>query len=172
MTTEEPKNGFKEKARYEFKQLITIFAYLAFFFCTLTTYSMTLLKDYHSVYLNYGDALLKALVFAKVILIGEAFHLGKNQEGRPLLPIAVMKAFLYTLLVAAFHVLEQLVVRLVHGHELIGQFSDAKAVDVLARAFLVFCVFIPFFAFRELGRVLGEDEFYAILFGKRTAQSQ
>lgn len=102
MTMEKPRNGLKEKATHELQQLIVIFAYLLFFFRTLTTYRMTLLKAYPSSCLNFGDALLKALVFAKVILIRKAIPLGKNQEGRPLSSTAVTKAFFYPLPVAAF----------------------------------------------------------------------
>ena len=38
--------------------------------------------------------------------------------------------------------------------------------ELLGRSLVVFCVFIPFFAFREFRRVMGEDEFKALVFGK------
>ena len=39
--------------------------------------------------------------------------------------------------------------------------------ELLARSIVVFCVFIPFFAFRELRRVLGESRFHALLSGRK-----
>jgi hypothetical protein len=36
--------------------------------------------------------------------------------------------------------------------------------DLLSRSLVVFCTFIPLFAFRELRRVLGDDHFRALFF--------
>jgi len=36
--------------------------------------------------------------------------------------------------------------------------------DLLGRSLVVFCTFIPLFAFRELQRVLGEENFRALFF--------
>jgi len=35
---------------------------------------------------------------------------------------------------------------------------------LLGRSLVVFCTFVPLFAFRELRRVLGEDQFQDLLF--------
>ena len=61
----------KQKAVHEFKQFVAISLYLAFFFCAVTTYRMLLLNDFRDSYFNYLAGLIKALVIAKVILIGE-----------------------------------------------------------------------------------------------------
>jgi hypothetical protein len=166
MSNQTSEKGIKEKAAHEFKEITIVFAYLAFFFCALTTYSTLLLEKYEVSYFNYGAALLNAFVITKVILIGEAAHLGRKQEAKPLLVSAVMKAFLYTLLVFTFHVVEELVKRLIHQHDLAGAFHDLRFDDLVARSVVIFCTFIPFFAFRELGRVLGQDKFRAILMGR------
>ncbi len=56
------------------------FVYLAFFFCALATYSTLLLKEYEVPYWSYAFALINALVIAKVILIGQAVHIGEKYE--------------------------------------------------------------------------------------------
>jgi hypothetical protein len=156
--------GLKQKAIHEFEEFAGIFLYLAFFFCALATYSMLLLDKFHVSYFTYGFALLNALVIAKVILIGEYAHLGRKHEAKPLLVSAVYKALLFGLLVFAFHVLEELVRQLLHGENMARASHEMRIDDLLCRSLVVFCTFIPLFAFRELKRVLGEAPFRALFF--------
>jgi hypothetical protein len=155
----------KQKVAHEFEELAIITLYLAFFFCALATYSMLLLGKFHISYFAYGTALINALIIAKVILIGEALHAGTKYEGKPLFYSAIWKAFIYGLLVFAFHVLEELI----NGKDLAGAFRDVRIDDLLARTVIIFCTFIPLFAFRELRRVMGQDKFRDIFF--RSASS-
>src|ERR1700757_3628458 len=103
------KSSLKEKAAHEFREIAVVFLYLAFFFCALATYSMLLLDRFHISYFAYGTALINALVITKVILIGEAVHVGDRFETKPLFYSAVYKAFMYSLLVLAFHFLEEMI---------------------------------------------------------------
>jgi hypothetical protein len=77
---------------------------------------------------NYGAALLNAFVITKVILIGEAAHLGKKLEAKPVIYSAIYKAFLYGLLVFAFHIVEDIIKRLdaTDGHTLQGKDCKVK----------------------------------------------
>lgn len=170
-TTSSAKPDLKKKAAHEAKELLIIFLYLAFFFCALATYSMLLLSEYHISYLTYGFALINALVVAKVILIGDYVHLGKRYEGRPLFVSAIVKAFLFSLLVFAFHVLEEVIKRIVHGADIATASREMRIDELLGRALVVFCTFIPLFGFRELRRVMGEEEFRALLFGSRETRN-
>jgi hypothetical protein len=156
------KPSLKQKAVHEGKEITIVFVYLAFFFCALSTYSTLLTKKFEISYFNYGAALLNAFVITKVILIGEAAHLGRRLESKPLYYTVISKAFLYGLLVFAFHIVEEIVKRLIHGKDIWGAFSDVRLDDLLARSVVIFITFIPFFAFRELGRVLGQEEFRAL----------
>jgi hypothetical protein len=160
--TRSEKPGLKQKAIREIKKLLAIFLYLAFFFCALATYSMLLLNEFHVRYWNYGLALINALVISKVILIGQMAHLGRKQEARPLLASAIYKAFLFSLLVFAFHVVEEVIKRLVHGEGFAPH--DVRIDQLLGGAIIVFSTFIPLFLFMEFRRVLGEEKFDALLF--------
>jgi hypothetical protein len=166
MSSDKSDKGIKEKAAHEFKEMAIVTVYLAFFFCALATYSMLLMEKSELAYFTYGVAVVNALVVAKVLLIGEAAHLGKRYEAKPLIYSCVYKAFLYTLLVFAFHFVEEIIKRLIHGKDIAGAFRDIRLDELLARSVVIFCTFIPFFAFRELGRVLGLDKFRAMLIGK------
>jgi hypothetical protein len=166
----EPKS-LKQKITHELKEISLVFTYLAIFFCALSTYSMLLLEKFEISYFTYGAALLNAFIITKVILIGEAAHLGKELESKPLIYSAIYKAFFYGLLVFAFHIVEDIVKRLIHGKDIAGAFHEIRLDDLLARSVIIFCTFIPFFGFRELGRVLGKDKFRALVFGTGAVKS-
>jgi hypothetical protein len=167
-TQDSQKTSLKQKAGHEFKEISIVFVYLAVFFCALSTYGMLLLDKFEISYFTYGAALLNAFVITKVILIGEAAHLGKELEAKPLFYSAIYKAFVYGLLVFVFHLVEEIIKRLIHHQDIVGAFKEIRLDDLLARSVVIFCTFIPFFAFRELGRVLGKDQFRALIFSTRT----
>jgi hypothetical protein len=165
MNSENSKRAsLKEKATHELKEFAAIFLYLAFFFCAVAAYSMLLLNQFHVSYFIYGTALINALVIAKVILIGEYAHLGKKHEAKPLFQSAIHKAFLFSLLVFAFHIVEEVIKRLLHGENVGTASHELRINELLARTVVVFCAFLPLFAFRELQRVLGEDNFRSLFF--------
>jgi hypothetical protein len=156
--------NLKQKAIHEGQEFLGISLYLAFFFCAVVTYSTVLLGKFHVSYFGYGSALINALVIAKVILIGEYAHLGKRHESRPLALSALYKAFLFTLLVLAFHVIEEIIKQLVHGDRIASAFHEIRLDILICRSLVIFCTFIPLFAFRELQRVLGEENFRSLFF--------
>src|SRR5215469_5627412 len=159
--------GLKKKVVHELKDFAGIFLYLAFFFCAISTYRMLLLSDFRDSFLNYSFALINAFIIAKIILIGEYTHLGAGTEARSLLVSSVWKAFLFGLLAFVFHVVEEGIKHSVHGEAFSEVFRDIHAKTLLARSIIVFCTFIPLIAFRELRRVVGEDEFNALFFQKK-----
>jgi len=162
------KAELKQKAKHEGRELLVIFLYLAFFFCALTTYNMLLLREYSIQYWNYTFALINALVVAKVILIGEYAHVGRRHEDKSLFVSAIWKAFVFSLLVFVFHVVEEVIKRLIHGADVATASRDIRIDELLARSLIIFCTFVPLFAFREFRRVMGEDEFQTLVFGSRT----
>lgn len=159
----------KQKAMHELRELLLIFGYLAFFFCALTTYSMLLLNEYHVKYWSYGFALLNALIITKVIMIGEYAKVGKRYEAKALFFSGVWKAFVFSWLVFGFHVVEEIIKRLIHGADMAKASTDIRFDELAGRSIVIFCTFIPLFVFREFRRVMGEEEFRTMVFGKKTA---
>ena len=172
MSSGQPEiTNLKQKAIHEFEDFVSLFLYLAFFFCGLTAYSMLLLHEFHVSYFTFGFALIKALVIAKVILIGQHVHLGKKHEAKPLFFSAVYKAFLFTLLVFGFHVVEELIKHLLHGGQIGAAFHEMRIDDLLARSILVFFTFVPLFGFIELRRLIGEGRFLDLFFRRGATKS-
>jgi len=160
--------GRKQKIKHELREMTWLFLYLAFFFCALIAYDMFLLNQYEVEYWNFGFALLNALVITKVIMIGEYAKLGKRHEDKSVFVSAIWKAFVFGLLVFAFHIIEEIVKRLIHGAEIAKASSHLRLDQMAGRSIVVFCTFIPLFAFRELRRVMGDDEFRKLMFQARS----
>jgi hypothetical protein len=165
MTPKDPtKPTFKQRATNELKDFAWIAFYLAFFFCALSFYATVLLRKYEIDYLNYSLAIINALVVAKVIMIGEMARLGKWGEAKPLYQSVIYKSVVFTLLLLAFHFLEAFVKRLIHHGASGSVLREANVPDLLSRMLIIFCAFIPLFAFRELGRLLGEEKLHELFF--------
>ena len=158
-----PKKTMKQKAAHEGKELLILTVYLGFFLCALTTYKTLLLKGYESTSLDYGFALLNALIIAKVILIGDFVKAVHKYETKALVLSVFYKAFLYGLFVFAFHLVEEVVKELIHRGEIGNAFREVKLDQLAIRCLIIFCTFIPLFSFRELRRTIGEEEFHDLV---------
>jgi hypothetical protein len=156
--------SLKQRAKDELVDLLWIFLYLAFFFCALSAYATTLLRRYEIDYLNYSLALLNALIVAKVILLGEMAHVGTRLEARPLYQSVLYKSFVFSLLVFAFHLVEEFVKRLIHHGPSGAVLHDIHWDDLLSRSLVILCAFIPLFSVRELGRVMGHEKLHRLFF--------
>jgi hypothetical protein len=159
----------KQKVKHEAKEMVELFVYLFFFFFCLAVYDMLLLNEYHAGSWHFALALVNALLITKVIMIGEYAKLGRRHENKPLIVSAVWKAFIFGLLVYAFHIVEEGIKRLVHGSEVITTPRELRFDQLAARSVVVFCIFVPLFVFRELRRAIGEEKFQAMLFGSGEA---
>jgi hypothetical protein len=104
-----PKASLKERLLHELWEMLVIFLYLALFFCAVTTYRLMLAKPATSVGFAYGFALIKALVFAKVILLGRVVRVTRVFDDRPLIIPMLYKVGIFGGFAFAFETLEHLV---------------------------------------------------------------
>jgi len=167
----EKKAHIREVVVHETRELLAISAFLAAFFVSLTTYRRLLLEEYNIDYYEYGYAVLEALVLGKVILLGEAFHLGERFHERSLVLSTLWKTLVFSLLVAIFSVLEHFIGAVVHGRPLasaLPQLAGSHLYELLARVVVTLVAFVPLFAFRELGRVLGPGRLFELFFRRKS----
>ena len=102
-------------------------------------------------------------------MIGALFRLGRSLEQRPLIYSTLYKAVVFTFLVLVFNLIE-------HAIKGLWRERDWRAVsrnsltggrhELLAGSLVIFVALIPFFAVKELGRVLGEDKIGTLFFRK------
>ena len=164
--------GWKSKAIHEMAEYYIIFMYLAVFFGSFTWYRRLVLAEYQISYVHYGVSVIKALVLAKVIMIGQAMHLGRRFEDHPLILPTLYKTVVFTIFVGLFGIVEDTIIGLLHGKGIAGGFGEFMSAgwdELLSRCLVTFVAFIPFFAFGELERVLGEGKLGKLFFRGRSA---
>ena len=77
-------SSLKEKAAEEFREFWAIAIYLVVMFGAFTSYRRLVLSEPGVTYLHYGFAVVKALIRAKVILVGQVLRLGDDLKHRRL----------------------------------------------------------------------------------------
>jgi hypothetical protein len=110
---------------------------------------------------------------SKFILIGQVWRLEKRRfVDRPLIYTTLYSALVFSLLVIGISALERVVKGWLHHkavaetfHEILSQGSY----ETLARCLLTFIVFVPYFAFRQIGELVGQDKMLALFLHKRSA---
>lgn len=163
------RTQLKEKAAEELRLLLLITAYLAAVFVAFLTYRSLISREFGVSAFHYGFALLEAVVVAKVILIGKAMGFGKKADRGPLAYSVLKASLVYAALVAAFTVLEHLVEGLLHRKTFIASLEailDQGVYELLGRALILFVALIPFFAFWELGHLIGDKKLFDVFFRK------
>jgi hypothetical protein len=167
------KGNLKGKIYHEMAQYWIIVLYLALVFAAFTQYRRFVLAAHGITYTNYGVALIESLVLAKVIMIGDVIRLGRRLEHKPLIYSTLLKTSVFSLFVGVFNIIEHMIRSLWKGEGLRGGYFELLGKgnhELLAGCLVILVAFIPFFALRELSRVLGEGKIWTLFFQSRTNQ--
>jgi len=143
---------------------------LAVFFGLFTWYRRLILAEYQISYFHYGASVIQALVLAKIIMVGRALRLGLRFKHRPLILPTIYKSVVFTMFVGICGVAESTIIGLLHGKGVAGGIEELLSSgkdELLARCLVMFVAFIPFFAFEELERVLGEGKLGNLFFRRQ-----
>src|SRR5215472_17137660 len=91
------KIGWKQRFIREFVNYWINFVYLAIVFGLFAWYRRLILAEYEIKYLNYGVAIIEALILAKVILIGDMLGLGREFKNKPLIYQTLYNSIVFSL---------------------------------------------------------------------------
>jgi hypothetical protein len=166
----ESKRSLKAKAIHGMREYFIIFVYLWIIFTLLVAYRAVILSQHDIEFVPNGFALLNALALAKVILIAQELHLADNFRSAPLIYPAILKSFVFSILLTCFKILEEIARDMYHGSSFsasIGNIVNGSWTSIAASAALLFVVLIPFFGFSELRSVLGEERLLGAFFRGR-----
>lgn len=115
-------------------------------------------------------ALINALALAKVMLVAKELHLGDRAKDEPLIYPTLLKSALFSVLLACFKILEEAAVGLYRGKSFsqsIAEIGGGTLKGIISLTAIMFVMLIPFFAFTELQRVLGEGKLSQLFFRRR-----
>jgi hypothetical protein len=167
----ETKLTLKQRALRGAREYLLISLYLFVVFGLFAIYKSVILAEEHIDFEPQGLALINALALGKVILVAQELHFAEQFQGAPLIYPTLLKSFAFTIVLACFKIVEEVVVgMLFHGKS----FQDSIAViaggswkGLLSLTVLMFVVLIPFFGFTELRRVFGDDRLVGAFFRPR-----
>jgi hypothetical protein len=173
------KRGLKQRAWDEVVRFAAIVIYLWVMFGTFALHESVVSAKDHINYHFYGFALLNAVVLGKVMLVAEDLHFADWVKDRPLVYPILCKAVSFSILFLVFDVVEEMVVGVIKGMTIgqsIPEIGGGSLSGAIFVAIILSVALIPFFAFREIGRVLGERELRSLLLtdtpGGRAFQSR
>jgi len=172
MSQETAKPGWKKKLKHEFLVYWTNVLYLTVFLGVFASYKRLILANYSISYGNYGWAFFEALVLGKFIVVIDALRVGRRFEKTPLIYSTFYKAILFTINVLILKLIEILVRGLWKGNGFQGvkdEFFSVGIYEMIANSMVIFCSFVPFFAFKELARIIGRERMYRLFFVKGAA---
>jgi hypothetical protein len=158
----------KKTALHQGKEFLWVFAYLWLCFGLFLLYKSLILAEHDISFAAHGLAFVKALVLGKVILVAKDLHLGERYKNKPLIYPTLYKSVLFFVVLVLFSLLEEIV----HGllqHQTIGESLaeiGGKSPVMLTYGLIMFVTLIPFFAFQEIGGVLGESKLSQLFFVK------
>jgi hypothetical protein len=162
--------NLRAKASIEFRKFLIIFVYLWIVFAALAIHESIIRAQHGLDYQAHGFAFINAFVLAKVLLVGDHFRLGTRYMHKPLVYPVVHQCLAFSILLIGFHVAEKMLVGMVGGktaEESIREIGGGTWIGIFALSALAFVMLIPFFAFRQLSRRIGEQEMWSYFFGHR-----
>ena len=166
--------GWKQKVVHEVIEYWIMFGYIAVFLIAFIWYRRLILAEYDIHYTEYWFPVIAAAVLAKVIMVGDFLGLGRGLEGKPLILSTLYQTFVFTLWVALFSLVEKTVRGLLHGNGVMAgveEMMNKGPYELLSWCIVAFVMFVPFFGFRELGRVLGKEKLRALFWRQATPTS-
>ena len=168
-TLSEQARNLREKALIEFKRFVAVFVYLWVVFALLSIHETIIRAQNHLDYGAHTFAIINAFIFAKVLLVGDYLRLGDRFKHKPLVYPVLYKCVVFSALLTGFHVVEKTFSGVLGGKTLSESFSEIGGrtlIGIVSISVLAFVMLIPFFAFRELGRLIGEEELRALFLGR------
>ena len=147
-----------------------MFSYLWLVFTVFLVHEWMVLASNHISFTFYGLAALNALVLSKIMLIAEALRFAGHFDDKPLIYPIAFKSIAFAALLIVSYVGEEILVGFFHGKSVAESFPEiggGGVAGILGIGAILCIALVPFFAFREMARAIGEAEFRALLLGPR-----
>jgi pilus assembly protein TadC len=168
-----PNRNLKQRVYHGMKDFLVITCYLWVVFALMVLYRSVISSEQHIPFALHGIALINALALAKVMLVAQELHFGEWFNEAPLIYTTLFKSAAFALVLGCFKILEELLIGLYHGHSFNESISAVGGTlsGILVLMAILAVLLIPFFAFTELGKILGKDKLKQLLFTSRHVAS-
>ena len=164
--------ALRQRVAHELREFTVIAIYLFICFAALINMKAAILHAQGVAFSPYGPAAIKALLLAKFISVGNVLKLGRRFKNQGLIWLTLYKSLVFFALLLALNALEEIAVGLIHHRsidESILAIAGGTLDQLVAASFVMLLILVPFFAFRTLGEVVGEDNLVCIFLHSRPA---
>jgi hypothetical protein len=159
--------GWVNRIGREVKEYAAISVYLYICFGAILLYKAAVLRARGIDYAPYGLAVIKALILAKFLLIGQATKMGERYREKPLIYPILHKSLVFLVFLVVLSVIEEVVAGLFHGRsiaESMSRIAGGTWLQIVATALLLGLILLPYVAFRQIGERLGKGRLRRLLF--------
>ena len=159
----------KDKLFHEFREYLVNFVYMSIIFSAVILYRRLILAHHGIIVEDYFLGVFKAFVIAKVVMLGAFLGISRKFEHKPLFIPILYKAILFTIMVMLFDIIEEFIIAFIQTKDLVLSITELEHhlnYIWLGGSLLIFFIFIPFFAVKELIRLLGKKKVLDILLNK------
>jgi hypothetical protein len=142
--------------------------YLFISFSMLLLFKATTADGQQDV-LPFGIALVKSLVLAKFLLIGDALKAGGRAGARPLLPRVAWKSLAFLGVLLVFTAIEELVVGYFHhkrAADVVHEVLSRSWLENLAPVLVMLLILVPLVCISEIYKDLGAEQFRKLWLGR------
>jgi hypothetical protein len=153
------KAPLHQRAMHELRELLFITLYLYITLGAVILMKTAVLHTQGVEFTPWGVAIVKAVVLAKFMLLGEAMKIGRRTTAGPLIWPTLRKAFGLLVLLIIMTIIEEAVVGLFHHRSIaasLGELFGPRLAETLAGYLIMLLVLLPYCAFRVLEEALGE----------------
>jgi hypothetical protein len=165
-----------QRARRELIEYLVVASYLFVCFGALILYKASILRSEGIEFTALGLAIAKALILGKFLLMLEALKIGEDKKhARSALANILAKSLLFSLLLFALTVIEELIVGHFHGRasrEVLREMAGGTWEQALAVAILLFLILIPYFGYQEIAARLGKGKLSKLLIERPAPESR
>jgi hypothetical protein len=168
------KRRAKELAATELKRYAAIAIYLWVLFSMFEVHRIAVLRDVGMASVSgyrFGLAALNALIMGKVLLVGEALHLGEQFSEKRRIYSALFKSAIFAVLAVCFNIVEGVIVGLIHGKSLVAsipRLAGGGLEGMVLYGIMASVVLVPFFLFAEVQSAFGKDKVGSLILQKRS----
>jgi hypothetical protein len=152
---------------HELKELVFISLYLYVSLGAVILMKSAVLHTQGIEFAPWGIAVVKAVVLAKFMLLGEAMKIGGRTTTGPLIWPTLRKALGLLVLLIIMTIIEEAVVGLFHRQSIaasLGELFGPRLEETLAGYLIMLLVLLPYCAFRVLEEALGEGRVTRMFF--------
>ena len=162
--------SIRKRVVHELKEFLIIAAYFYVCFTALAYLKAAILQAHGVEFAPFGFAAVKALICAKFLSIGYAFHLGDRYKKQALIWPTLHRSFVFLALLIVLTVVEELLVGYLHQRSFAASFAEiggGTLHQAIATSIILLLILIPFFAFRSLVDVVGGPVLFRLFFEPR-----